>query len=249
LNHQEAVLNHHKIYHTSCWPPFTLSSFFPPLLHSCNQQKLSMLNVFSEKKKVIKEKITIINLFVSTRKISKHPTICWGPPGTKSSMTCLEVFCVWLKFIYSSLQLIWLRRLKRLSFFYLHVAYGLSFESFDNRRLKRWCFTCIYIIKKKQPGLMWVYQVTGWPSGTTGFLRTKFLAGFFLNPAWFQPRVSRVPDRSAGPVWVLKPCVWESKSGANKYSFITCKVRCLVENAKFVSQKVFPFTDAERLKT
>jgi hypothetical protein len=41
-----------------------------------NQQKLSMLNVFPKKKKVIKEKISIIDLFVSTRKISKHPAIC-----------------------------------------------------------------------------------------------------------------------------------------------------------------------------
>lgn len=49
---------------------FWLSSIFPFfLLISYNEQKLSMFNVFLEKKNYVKEEIPIIDLSVSTRKI------------------------------------------------------------------------------------------------------------------------------------------------------------------------------------
>jgi hypothetical protein len=120
--------------------------------------------------------------------------------GTKPGMTCLEVFCVWLKFLCFSLQLIRLRRLKRLGFICLRVADGLSF---DSKRLKRWCFT-IYIYSGSHVGLLGSYG-SCWPSRLTRFFRVKSLAGFFLNPARFQPRVIRATGRPAGSSFKTMP--------------------------------------------
>jgi hypothetical protein len=42
--------------------------------------------------------------------------------------------------------------------------------------------------------------------GSIGFSRAKSLAGFFINPARFQPWISRVLSRPAWPSQVLKHC-------------------------------------------
>jgi len=53
-------------------------------------------------------------------------------------------------------------------------------------------------------GFTRVLRVPGQPFRSTRFFRAKSLAGFFLNSARFQPRVSRVPGWPVGPSRVLE---------------------------------------------
>ena len=63
-------------------------------------------------------------------------------------------------------------------------------------------------IDRVLPGFGRVDRVPGRPSGSTGFPRVNSRAGFCLNPDRSQARVGQVPGRPAGPVWVLKHCLW-----------------------------------------
>jgi len=63
-------------------------------------------------------------------------------------------------------------------------------------------------IDRVLPGFGRVDRVPGRPSGSTGFPRVNSRAGFCLNPDRSQARVGQVPGRPAGPVRVLKHCLW-----------------------------------------
>ena len=55
---------------------------------------------------------------------------------------------------------------------------------------------------KKKPGLVRVHPghpVMGRPAGSTGFCRVVAPAGLLTNPNRSMSRVSRLPDRPAGP--------------------------------------------------
>jgi hypothetical protein len=63
--------------------------------------------------------------------------------------------------------------------------------------------------KRERPGLSRVYP-DRLGSGSTGFFRANFQAGFYLDPDRSQARVGRVPGRPAGPVrvsklWIIVP--------------------------------------------
>ena len=90
------------------------------------------------------------------------------------------------------------------SFFFCLQCFGIL----DGKKLRRLMTVKIKKIDRVSPRFGRVDRVLGWPAGSTWFPRANSWAGFCLNPDWSQARVGQVPGRPAGPVRVLKHCLW-----------------------------------------